>query len=492
MNTLAFLLSLVWLLRIFQNILSYVTLWYVKEYRWDRMVIHLRTDQGKRIYFLPSRRPPVTPKTIVLVVSLSAATMLAYLFLPFEPLVKTLMIDVVLFPATFLFVGFFQLPTLVYHQYVIFRAIRKLRERDDLLVIGITGSYGKTSTKEFLSTILSAKYSVLKTEASKNSRIAVAEVVLKNLKPSHRIFVVEMAAYRPGEIASMVRMVRPEIGIITAINPQHQDLFGSIETTMKAKYELFSGLVGKRIAIGNADNPYVRKMMGWARKDGCTVREYTTHPSSQTKGKQTLTASHIQTTPSSIRFTVTYQGRKVSVAAPLHGGHFAANILAAIAGAIASGMKLSAAAAAVRLVRHVAKVMEITKGPKGERLINDTFNNNPDAAIAAIAYLRQFAGRKFLVFQPMIELGSYTEKSHIDVGIAAGEVCQEIILTNSNFFAPFAKGVGSISSKKHVQILDADKASEYLKRRVTVKDTVLFKGKEAELVLKKYIGKENT
>lgn len=488
MDTIAFLLSLLWLVRILRNILSYVNLWYVKEYRWDRMMIHLRTPQGKRIYFLPARQPPITPKTITLVVSLLTAMVLLYVYLPFFSLVKSLVIDILMVPLSFLFVGILQIPTLLYHRIQIAKAVQLLRRRDDLLVIGITGSYGKTSTKEFLSTILATRDNVLKTEASKNSPIGIAEVVLKKLKPAHKIFVVEMAAYRPGEIASMVRMVRPQVGIVTAINAQHQDLFKTMETTMKAKFELLSGLVGKRIAICNMDNPYVRKMASWAKKDGCEVWGFTSQTAKSSIATTMFSATDIRFGEHTVACSVSDGKRRYSLTVALHGGHFITNILAAICGAVAAGMPLGEAVKGARLVRHVHKVMEIMKGPSGERLINDTFNNNPDAAVAAIRYMKQFSGKKYLVFQPMIELGGYTDQGHRQVGEVAGDICDAIILTNTNFFSSFAKGTAASSKKHMLHVFDTEKAATYLKKHVTRKDTVLFKGKEAEFVLKAYTG----
>jgi len=127
-------------------------------------------------------------------------------------------------------------------------------------VIGITGSYGKSSTKEFLATILSAKYKVCKTSANRNSEIGVAETVLRELKPEHEIFIVEMGAYRTGEIKAICDIVHPTIGVLTAVSEQHLALFGSLEATKKAKYELIEALPENGIAIFNADNRATREL----------------------------------------------------------------------------------------------------------------------------------------------------------------------------------------------------------------------------------------
>ena len=265
------IIAIIWGIRILANISSYIHLWYVKEYRPDRMFIHLRrTAQGKWIYFPKLKLPPLTLKTLTLFIALTSTEILLFISLPYSILVNLLLLDMFLFPLSFVYVTLFRIPTLLYHKYKINQAKKLLIYHHWKSVIGITGSFGKTSTKEFLSTILSSKYSILKTELSKNSAIGISETVLSQLF-DQEMFVVEMGAYKIGEIAEMVKLVQPEVGIITAINAQHQDLFGSIENTMKAKYELLFGLTGKRIAIANADNEYSYTMGQWAKSDGCDV-----------------------------------------------------------------------------------------------------------------------------------------------------------------------------------------------------------------------------
>jgi UDP-N-acetylmuramoyl-tripeptide--D-alanyl-D-alanine ligase len=348
-------------------------------------------------------------------------------------------------------------------------------------VVGITGSFGKTSTKEFLSTIVHSKYSVLKTELSKNSAIGISETVLSQLV-DQEVFVVEMGAYQQGEIASMTELVHPEIGIITAINAQHQDLFGSIDTTMKAKYELLAGLSGKRIAVINADNVYCHEMGKWAKRDGCSVwfvtKNKKLHP------EALFFIEDISSDISSCTFTLHYKNESHRITVLMKGEHFVMNITLAIAAAIGSGMPFKEAVEGAQKIRSVERILQVSKGKKGEILINDTFNNNPDAAVAALRYLEKFKKRKILVFQPMIELGAYTEHGHQTVGKIAGGTCDEIILTNSNFSKAFIHGVKAADVRKTVHIFSPEKAASYIRSMIHKDDAILFKGKEAEYVWK--------
>jgi len=168
----------------------------------------------------------------------------------------------------------------------------------------------------------------------------------------------------------------------------------------------------------------------------------------------------------------------------IKGEHFVTNIALAIVGAIASGMTLTEAAAGAQAIQSVERVMELSTGAQGEILINDTFNNNPDAAIAAIQYLEKFKKKKIVVFQPMIELGSYTESGHETVGKIAGSICDEIILTNNNFSEAFIRGVQKADVQKNVHIFSPQKAASYIRSIIHKDDAVLFKGKEAEYVWK--------
>ncbi len=472
MDVFTALIAIAWSFRIILNTLSYAEVWWVKEYRWDRMLIHLRTPQGKRFWWPAGRRPPITPKSASLVLLSFIVSGWIVWSLPWSILLRFAIADALSFPMTWILVLILNAPVRLYHAILITLAVKKLRMHKPMIVIGITGSYGKTSIKEYLATVLSSKYNILKTEASKNSPVGIAEVILKSLKPEHEVFVVEMGAYKTGEIAEMVRIVRPQIGIVTAINPQHQDLFGTLENTMKAKYELIAGLTGKPIAIMNTEDERVRTMAGWARRDGCDVWE----------GR--ISATDSKAGFDGISFTAHMGKEKANVTARVVGNHQVANISRAMEAAVAVGMTLAEAARAARQIQPAPKVLEIVPGLKGSTFINDTFNNNPDAARAALEVLAWAKGKKFLVFQPMIELGGYAAQSHEDVGAYAGKMCDEIILTNRNFYEDFVRGVRKASETVSVSALSAEKAASLLRSKVRKGDAVLFKGKEAEHVLR--------
>lgn len=477
-------LSFVWSLRIIGNVLSFTHLWWVKEYRWDRMFVHLGTSQGKGIYFMPWKRPRRSPKSVLLAAT-TLAVLSGFVLLSGLPYLAGLFVaDLMSFPVTFIAVGLLYIPTYLYHTYVIRRARIMLRAHPPRMVIGITGSYGKTSTKEYSAAILSSQYKTFKTDASKNAPIGISEVVVSKMREDYDVFVVEMGAYKKGEVAFMADLVRPQIAVITAINAQHQDLFGSIENTMRAKYELVAGLTGKRIAIFNADDARVVTMAGWAGKDGIDVWWYTRGNADALRGT-VCSAEHIRADLSGVRFDAVMGKDRVGVSVPVVGVHQVSNILAAIAAAVASGMTLRDAGKAAARLRPASHVLEPVAGKNGMRLIDDTFNNNPDAARAALDVLAmQKDGKHYFVFQPMIELGAYASSSHRAVGEAAARVCDGIILTNENWANDFIEGVRSVSKTVPVSVHSGRAAAEYLLKTAPRGSAVLFKGKEAWGVLK--------
>lgn len=468
METFLYFIAIIWGVRIIFNILTYAQLWWVKEYRWDRMLIHLGTSQGKQILWPGVRRPPISPKSmLLLILSLSVFGCIVWV-ISFPLLLRLAIADALSFPMTWIIVFILNIPTRVYHALLIILAVKKLRSHQPMTVIGVTGSYGKTSVKDYLATILSSRFNVLKTDASKNSPIGIAEVILKSLRPEHEVFVVEMGAYKIGEIAEMTAMVKPQIGIITAINEQHQDLFGSLENTMKAKYELIAGLMGKRIAIMNVADKRVQTMASWAKKDGCTVWD-----------RKFLTTD-VKAGFAGLEFTCLFGNEKVTVKVPVIGEHQVHNILLAISGAMAAGMTFKEAANAALNIQPNPKSLRVISGLNGSIYISDTFNNSPDSAKAALDVLRWGKGKKFFVFQPMIELGGYARLRHREVGAYSARICDGIVLTNRNFYEDFKEGV---TDAMNISVLAPDKAAMLLKAKLGKGDAVLFKGKEAERVL---------
>jgi len=386
------------------------------------------------------------------------------------------------FPVVSFWVTLLKGPTLVFHWLMIQLAYTKLRSYPDLTVVGVTGSFGKTTVKEITAFLLSQKFSVIKTEKSQNSLIAAAQLILKKLKPQTQVMVVEMGAYKKGEIASICKLVKPQIGVVSAINAQHQDLFGSLENTVSAKYELIEALRSPKIAIFNADNIYTLKMAD-NTSDDYQKYIYATHNQSlrNKTNFKILKGFNIKPALSGLTFTLEFNGKKYNVKSQLVGGHQVQNILAALAVARSLGMDLDETTKHLEKFAPLPGIAYVKKGINGAWFIDDTFNNNPDAAIAGLNILKMAKGKKILVMQPMKELGRYAALEHERVGKEAAKICKRIFLTNRDYFLEFRHGLGE--SKIPLAIAPASKIGNWIKDNTATQDAVLFKGKEAKPVL---------
>jgi len=269
-------IAIIWLFVFSKLFLFWLWLWQLKEYHWGRFKAHFETQKLRKLFFSLHglRYPKPTKKTIIILAFgiLGELLILFYFFSLPDCLFYFLLLVLLIFaPIIFyLLILFFQIPVFILTERTLNRA-RKKREQfsaqggstkggKNLLVIGITGSYGKTSTKEFLATILSQKFKVLKTKKHINAEIGIAKTILNELKPEHQIFIAEIGAYERGKIREVCRVLQPKIGILTGINEQHLSTFGSQESITAAKYELIKSLPEDGTAIFNGVNEYCSQL----------------------------------------------------------------------------------------------------------------------------------------------------------------------------------------------------------------------------------------
>ena len=316
-----------------------------------------------------------------------------------------------------------------------------------LKVIGITGSYGKSSTKEFLFQILSQKCNVFKTPGNINVDIGVAQVVLKQLRDEHEIAIIEMGAYKKGEIKAICDIVKPSMGVITAVSDQHLSLFRSLENIKEAKYELVQSLPSHGKVFFNADSEGARELSQRALQEGYEVQTYAINQTAN------CMALHIQVKPDSISFDI--HGVKFNTG--LCGKQHVANLLAAILIARECGMHLKEIAKAVMHIFPPPRVMELKRSASyGDALlvIDDSYNSNPEGALAAIEHLKVFEGyKKICVFPGMRELGMKTDVEHIRVGEKIRDVCDFTIFTLSDYLEPLKIGLGKDYDEKNYTVI---------------------------------------
>ena len=351
-------------------------------------------------------------------------------------------------------------------------------------VVGITGSYGKTSTKYILHRILSEKFNTLMTPDSYNTPMGICKVIRGQLTAEHEIFIVEMGAYKRGDIRELCNLASPQIGILTAVGPQHLERFKSIDNIAKAKYELIESLPPGGLAVFNCDNEICAGLADKREQGGNSVRRYATEPSpvdSVSKPAE-LTAKNIRHTDEGLAFTVqalvdTQDPTEVEIRTQLLGRHNVSNILAAMTVAIECGMTFEEIQAAIATVEPVPHRLQLTPGAGGVTIIDDSFNSNPVGAKAALEVLTEIGkGKKVLVTPGMVELGEKEYEENKRLGEQAASVCDLVILVGPTRTIPILDGLKATAypNQQIIVALNLDEVKQHLATRVQSGDVVLF------------------
>ena len=334
-------------------------------------------------------------------------------------------------------------------------------------VIGVTGSAGKTTTKEAIATVLSEKFRVLRSQGNLNNHFGVPLQLLR-LEPEDEIAVIEMGMSNAGEIALLARIATPDWGVVTNVGNAHAENFpDGIVGIARAKYELIAGLHGQhRVAFLNADDRYVSQ---FGRDFGGRVLCFGTNVTAIVRAQQIEELGANGT-----RFEVHVDGRQANVHLGLLGRHNVTNALAAIATGLEAGMTLEACAAAVEQLRPDSRRGEMLSYA-GARLINDCYNSNPEALRSMIATLASIpAKRRILVAGEMLELGPETIALHRACGEAAAKAGIDIVVGvrgKGQDIVDAAKAAGT----QAIFVPDAVEAGAWLKSTLREGDVVLLK-----------------
>lgn len=360
------------------------------------------------------------------------------------------------------------------------KRIRTLQPR----VIGITGSYGKTSTKYILHQILSQKYNTLMTPDSYNTPMGICKVIRGELTTEHEIFIVEMGAYKRGDIRELCNLASPEIGILTAVGPQHLERFKSIENIAKGKYELIESLPAEGLAVFNCDNEICAGLADKREQTGSPVRRYATEASPVVSVADTadLIATNVRYTDNGLAFTVHANTEKFDITdteiqTRLLGKHNVSNILAAVTVAMECGMEFEEIREAVANVEPVPHRLQLTTGAGGVTIIDDSFNANPVGAKAALEALNEIGdGKKVLVTPGMVELGEREYEENRRLGEQAADVCDLVILVGPTRTTPILEGLKAAEypSQQIIVALNLEEVKQHLATQVQAGDVVLF------------------
>ncbi len=337
-------------------------------------------------------------------------------------------------------------------QYYIRDAKRLLKSKADMPVIGITGSYGKTSTKNYLTALLSTRYNVLMTPESYNTPMGIVRTIREHLKPSHQIFVCEMGACRVGEIKELCDLVHPTYGLITSIGEQHLETFGSVQNIIDTKFELADALPAGGFVVVNEDNDYIHNRETAVRRIGYSV-----------DGQADYIATDMSVSANGSSFIVTApDGESRRFTTKLLGAHNIQNLTGCIAVAHTLGIPLEELVYPVRMIKPVAHRLQML--PNG--FIDDAFNSNPAGFRAALDVLSAFSGERVLVTPGMVELGDVQEIRNRELGEYAATRCDRAILVGQKQAPPLKAGLlaGGFPENQIAVVNSLNEALDIIKR----------------------------
>ena len=311
-------------------------------------------------------------------------------------------------------------------------AQRMLRERPDLIKIGITGSYGKTSVKFILGTLLSEKYQTLVTPSSFNTPMGVTKIIRTKLQPAHQVFVAEMGARHVGDIREMCRLVHPTYGVLTSVGPQHLDTFKTIERIKKTKYELMDAIPPEGCCFFPDDGDICRELYDRTEKDKrlCCV-----HP-----GDADVWAEDITVSPAGSNFLLCTKDDRIRCETRLLGEHNIQNILLAATVCLRLNMTLKQIVRGISRLEPVEHRLQLIPST-GVTIIDDAFNSNPRGAQAALEVLRQFSGRRIIITPGMVELGGEEAAFNRAFGRKMASCADVAILVGRRHTQPIAEGL---------------------------------------------------
>ena len=350
-------------------------------------------------------------------------------------------------------------------------AKRILRSMPNLTIIGVTGSFGKTSTKHYLYRILSERYNVLMTPGNFNTTLGVIRTVREHLKPHHQIFIVEMGAKQVGDIKEICDLVHPTIGVVTAVGEMHLETFGSVENVLRTKFELIDSLPADGLGVVNLDSEAIAaaKLTYPCRMVGYGVETE----------KAGYRAEQINYTPAQTTFSVkSGTTLREEYSTHLAGRGNILNLLAAVAVADALQVPEALQKRAMRQIEQIEHRLSIKRTAGGITIIDDAYNSNPAGAKMALEVLRDFntGGRKIVVTPGFVEMGDSQYRNNKALGVNIAAAADIAIVVNRVNRDAIVEGLGEagFAAEKIIQTDSFAEASAYLASTMRAGDVILY------------------
>jgi len=314
------------------------------------------------------------------------------------------------------------------------KASEKIKSQKELITIGITGSFGKTTVKNILYTMLSTKFKVVATPYSYNTPLGLSKTILEDLKPNTEIFIAEMGARYVGDIKELSEMVEPKIGLITGLGNQHLATFVTIDNLRKTKFELAEYVWSKngKMFFSN-DNSQVQEYVNALENKGEFIS------SGLDSGR--LYAKDISFDKHGSKFKIVYEDNSIEVQTKLLGKHNISNILLCASVAISLGLTLDEIASSIALLNPTAHRLAIVPSSGALTIIDDAYNGSVEGSRAALDVLNVFEGKKFVITPGLVELGKEQFNSNFAFGKEMAQVVDYCIITGITNYDAISNGL---------------------------------------------------
>ncbi|MDX1535863.1 MAG: Mur ligase family protein [Candidatus Spechtbacterales bacterium] len=341
---------------------------------------------------------------------------------------------------------------------IIKRAIKKISSMNNILVVALAGSYGKSSIAHILHDILESDLRAIKTPPHLTTDIGIARFILKELTPEHEVLIAEVGAKRKEETFKITQMLSPHIGVLAGITSKDTAFLGSMRDVQEAHYELIQALPDKSLAIFNGDDEYTRALFKHCKK---AKRLYASDPLVETSPQKIL-FENAKSIPEGIELQIREKGcSEETLRISLIGEHAVSNVMGALTIARELGIPYKSIKEALIETETLPRTLEIRRGIKDTVVIDDTGSSNLNGVISALALLKKTKGRqKICIFQPIGELGTLSEKIHKQIALLIAETCDVCIVTSvDNFSAMYNEAMeNGMKNKSFICISDPHKA----------------------------------
>jgi UDP-N-acetylmuramoyl-tripeptide--D-alanyl-D-alanine ligase len=514
--SIAVIIKILWLFSALFDYGEYCYRWQLKEYRWDRFKDFLDSNKGERFLFsysvfwrgviallaflFPFNSTLYLQYALILILGIDFSLNFAKLInrkvkrpVPTKKAISVILLTLVIEASVFLILGSWRLifglliirflllsfsvqllniPTKWIKLWYQSQAAKKLSQYSDLKVIGITGSYGKTSVKTYLSQLLEIDYNVVKTSENINTPIGVAKFILSHDFSTNDIFLVEMGAYQPGEIKVICDMVKPKIGILTGINEEHLSLFGSIEAIQQTKYELLRSVPNEGLVVTCADNKYCTEYLDELKAN--TIKTFGVDEINEPD----FLIKQIESKQDKLYFSGKLEGNPIEITASVVGRHNAENLANSILTAQFLGVTLKTIKDKCLKLNVPDRRLTIRDYGRAT-IIDDSYNANPRGFKAALNVLDSFSSSKkhIVITRGMLELGKRSYEIHKEMGEEISFYADELIIISEDVEQPLKAGIMDKYRTKVKTIFEIEDLLNYVKDLYDSNSVVLIENR---------------